>query len=183
MRATIEPVPIRLRERCDVAPIGFHPPSARSIHQRVVRISDHHLVAKTLQMLSDPFAAATTLHQDSHRCPAGEDRRQALPRRRDSTFEYDRTVRLDDPNLAFLGVQVDGTILHGWLLLCALSAFTLVEPTLPPRISQPLHLVMFDSGRGDVGVDEPQDVRPVRCPPRVCALPSQPARRTNVDRP
>jgi hypothetical protein len=46
-------------------------------------------------------------------------------------------------------MQVDGTILHGWLLLCALSAFILVEHTLPPGISQPLHLISAFFGLRD----------------------------------
>ena len=44
-------------------------------------------------------------------------------------------------------MQVDGTILHGWLLLCALSALSLVQQTLARRISQPLHLIFVLSWR------------------------------------
>jgi hypothetical protein len=72
IRPPIEPVPIRLRGRRDIAPISFHPPSASRIHGRVIRIGDHDLVAKTFQMLGDLFPAATTLHQNPHWCPSGD---------------------------------------------------------------------------------------------------------------
>ena len=49
-------------------------------------------------------------------------RRQRRARRVDASVEHDRPVCLDDPHLAPSRVEIDGTIFHGWLLLCALSA-------------------------------------------------------------
>jgi hypothetical protein len=51
-------------------------------------------------------------------------------------MQRDFTLSGHNANLAFLRVQIDGTILHGWLLLCALSALSIVELTLP-RWDQP----------------------------------------------
>jgi hypothetical protein len=42
--------------------------------------------------------------------------------RRDPPLDDHRPVGRHDPNVAVLCVQIDGTLLHGWLLLCALSA-------------------------------------------------------------
>jgi hypothetical protein len=48
-----------------------------------------------------------------HRRPPPEDGRQSLACRRDASVDNLTTLR-DDPDLTFLLVEVDGTILHGW---------------------------------------------------------------------
>src|SRR5260221_13305124 len=76
-------------------------------------------------MLRDPFAARATLEQNPQRRSTAEHLSQSRARRRDPSLHHDRTRSVDDPNLAFLRMQIDGTILHGWLLLCAFERVTL----------------------------------------------------------
>jgi hypothetical protein len=52
---------------------------------------------------------------------------QPRPRRGDPSRDHHRPFFVDDPDLAFLRVQIDGTIFQGWLLLAPLSALSLVQ--------------------------------------------------------
>jgi hypothetical protein len=69
-------------------------------------------VAERLQVLRDPLTFGCRREQNTHARPTPEHGCQALARRRDPSVD-DFTVLHEDPNLAFLLVKVDGTILHG----------------------------------------------------------------------
>src|SRR6516225_7325394 len=78
-----------------------------------IRIGHDHLVSKRLEVLRDPLTFGRRLQENSHRGPAPEHGRQAIAGRRDSPVD-DLTALPDNPDLTFLFVQIDGTILHGW---------------------------------------------------------------------
>jgi hypothetical protein len=111
-RAITSPV-TRVRQRGDIAPIGFDASAALAIHGRECRIGHNHLVAEGLKMLRDPLALGRGLQQNVHRPPSLEHGREAVACRRDPPVDHLATLR-DNPNLAFFFMQVDGTIFHGW---------------------------------------------------------------------
>src|SRR2546425_6640057 len=110
-----------LGQRRYVATIGFDPPTALSIHGRVIRISHDDLVSHLFEVLGDPFTLRRRLHENSHRRPTPEHVREAVARRRDALVADLAAVR-HDTNLTFFLVQVDGTILHGWSPLLRLMS-------------------------------------------------------------
>jgi len=131
-RAITSPV-TRVRQRGDVAPIGFDASAALTIHGRKRRVGHDHLVAEGLEVLRHPLALGGGLQQNPHRAPPLKHGREAIAGRRDASVE-DLTTLRHDPNLTFPFVQVDGTIVHGWSLLCASRArFSSVERKLPPH--------------------------------------------------
>src|SRR6185295_18524368 len=121
MRSAINPQTIRLCQCGDVAAIGLDATRPLTVHRRVVRIGHDHRVPQALEMLRDPLAAGATLEQDPQRRPPAENLREARTRGRNASLQHDRTLAVDDPDLAFLRMQIDGTILHGWLLLVRLE--------------------------------------------------------------
>ena len=119
-----------------------------SVHQRVIRIGHHDLMAKRLQVLRHPFTFSRGLDQDAGVWATQKQRRQPFARRRDTTVDDVAALR-QDPHLTFFFMQVDRTILHSWspLLHCRVRLRT-VERTLPPHEGgQPLHHI-FGTGDG-----------------------------------
>src|SRR5574339_541447 len=81
------------------------------------------LMARSFDRLRHPLTLGAGLEQHAHPRPAAKYLRQALARRRDRPVEDHRPVGVHDPNQRFTRMQINGTILHGWLLrFCALSA-------------------------------------------------------------
>src|SRR5262245_19447168 len=140
MRRSVEPMATRLGEGRDIAPIGFHASAAMPIHQAVIRISDDDLVAQRLEMLRHPFTLGRGFDQNPGVWTPPEERGQSITRRANAQIDHLAALR-KDPHLAFLLVQVDGTILHGWSPLLRLWArLRNVERKLPPHEGdQPLH--------------------------------------------
>src|SRR5687768_3660344 len=140
MRGAIDPAATRVRQGGDVPPIGLNAAAAMAIHHREIRIGHHHFVAERLQVLRDPLTLGGRLEQDAHARPAPEHRRQAFTRGGDPSVD-DFTTRCHDPNLAFLLVQVDGTIFHGWSSPCASRARSALWSASYHRAEehQPLH--------------------------------------------
>src|SRR5262249_2799477 len=110
-----------LRQRRYVPSIGLHAAAPVPVHRREIRIGHDHLMTERLQVLRDPLTLGRRLEQNAHARPTPEHRRQALACRSDPSVD-DRTALQHDPNLTFLLVQVDGTILHGWSSPCASGA-------------------------------------------------------------
>jgi hypothetical protein len=123
IRGSMDPGAVGFHQRGHVAPIGLNPPRPRPVHRRVIGIRDNHLASQRFQARGDPLAFRTGLQEDAHPGPPAEHRRELIGARDDAPLEHHRFVRRHDPNLAMLRVEIDGTIVHGWLLLCALSAF------------------------------------------------------------
>src|SRR5262249_56541503 len=103
----------RLDQRRYIAAIGLHASAPMPVHQRGIGIGDHHFVPQRLQVLRYPFTLSRGLDQDAGVGATPEERGQVITRRRNPAVNY-LTVLRDDSHLAFLFVQVDGTILHGW---------------------------------------------------------------------
>jgi hypothetical protein len=68
-------------------------------------------------MLGHPFALGAALEQNPHPPPRPKHATQEITPRRDAAMPHDLPLGGHDSNLTFLAVQIDGTILHGWLLL------------------------------------------------------------------
>jgi len=125
MRRSIDPQSAGLSQRRHIPSIRLHCPVTAAIHQCVIRVGDDDFVAAPLDDLRDPLALRAALHQHAHGRPALEHPLEPLVARRDRSIEHDAPVLGDDPNQTVAPMQIDGTIFHGWLLLCALSALTL----------------------------------------------------------
>ena len=67
MRRAITSPLTRVRQRGDIAPIGFDASAALAIHGRERRIGHDHLVAEGLEVLRDPLALGRRLQQNAHR--------------------------------------------------------------------------------------------------------------------
>src|SRR5262249_22428796 len=103
----------RFEQRGDIAPIRLDASAALAIHGGERRISHDYLVAEGFEVLRDPLTLSRGLQQNAHGRPPPEDARKPLARRRNPPVD-DLTALRDDPDLTFLLVEVDGTILHGW---------------------------------------------------------------------
>src|SRR5205807_1137619 len=121
MRAAIGAVLTGFGEPRDVAPVGLDAPTPVTVHRSIIRIGHDDFMTDLLEVLRDPLTLSRCLHQNSHAWTAPKDLREPLARRRNPVVDHLPTRR-HDPNLTFLLVKVDGTILHGWSPLCALSA-------------------------------------------------------------
>ena len=64
MRGSIDPCTTGLGQRGRISFIGLHLPRARSIHRRVIRIGDDHLVSQCLEMLRHPLTFGTAFDQN-----------------------------------------------------------------------------------------------------------------------
>jgi hypothetical protein len=113
MRRAITAPLTRLRQRDYIAPIGLDASAALAVHGRERRIGHNHLVAEGLQVLRHPLALGRRLEQNPHRASPFEQGREPLAGRRDASVDRLTALR-DDPDLTFLLVEIDGTILHGW---------------------------------------------------------------------
>src|SRR6185295_8432256 len=132
MCASIDPMATRLGQGRDIAPIGFHASAAMAIHQAVIRISHDNLVAQRLEMLRHPFTLGRCFDQNPSVWTPPEECGQSIARCANALIDHLPALR-QDSHLAFLLVQVDGTILHGWSPLLRLRArLRSVEPKLPP---------------------------------------------------
>src|SRR5215510_1449317 len=110
---SIHALATRLDQRRYIAAIGLHASAPIPVHQCVIGIGDHHVVPQRLQVLRYPFTFSRGLDQDAGVGATPEERGQVTTRRRNPAVNY-LAALCDDSHLAFLFVQVDGTILHGW---------------------------------------------------------------------
>src|SRR5690606_3110449 len=91
---------------------------------RVGRIRHDDLVATGLDRLGDPFTVRPAFDQDPRARPPAKHVLELLDRRSHPPVEQHGPLLIHEPNERVTNVQINGTIVHGWLLLCALSALT-----------------------------------------------------------
>src|SRR5215207_1401430 len=120
MGSPMDAVATRLRERGHIATVCFHPSTAVAIHQATIRIRHEDFMAERLEMLRDPLALGGRLDQEARARATHKQGGQSIARRRNAAIDYLATLG-DDPDLAVLLMQVNGTILHGWSPLCCAS--------------------------------------------------------------
>src|SRR5262249_16659139 len=120
VRHAIGPMLTRLRQRGDVAAVGFGPPGPMAVHRAVVRIGHDHVMSDLLEVLRDPLTLRGRLHQHAHARPTPKYVGQSFARRGDPLIDHLAALR-HDANLTFFLVEVDGTILHGWSPLLRLE--------------------------------------------------------------
>ena len=118
MRRTIPATPIGLRQRRHIAAVRLDAALQVPVHRGVIRIGDYDCVARRLKRLRHPLALGAGLEHDPHRTETVERVNEPLTRRQDSLIAQDHAGVVDDPNLAVPQMKIDGTIHHGWLLLC-----------------------------------------------------------------
>src|SRR6516164_4846347 len=96
-------------------------------------------------MLRHPLALGRGLDEDAHPRAPPEHVREPVARRQDPLIDDLPTLR-HDPNLAFLLMQIDGTILHGWSPLLRLERVSQCGARkLPPHEGdQPLHPIFSE---------------------------------------
>jgi hypothetical protein len=105
-------------------------------------------MAQAFEMLGDPLTLGAALEQNAHRRAIAEDPREVGPRRVAPTLFHDRPVLTPDPKLTTPQMQIDGNILHGWLLLLSALFRQSDTPTCGAQAttsggSQPLHLIFL----------------------------------------
>jgi hypothetical protein len=127
IRRAIDAGAVGLGQRRHVAPIRLDPARSRPIHRGEVRVGHDDFVAQLFEAGGDPLAFRTGLQEDAHPGAPAKHRGKLISARDDASLEDHRALRRHNANLAMLRVEIDGTIVHGWLLLCAVSAFVLVE--------------------------------------------------------
>ena len=98
-------------------------------------------MATAFERLRHPLALRPRFEQDPHPGPPVKHGHELSPARRDAPVHDDRTVLADHPNLTALQMEINGTIFHGWLLLCASSALLITSASIRSKDSQPLHLI------------------------------------------
>ena len=114
------PIPaatIRLRQGGHIPAIRLDRAAQVAIHRRKIRIRHDHRVSRCLERLRDPLAFRAGLEQNPDRPDARKRRHQPRRRRRHPALPPDASFAIHDANLAIPRVPIDGTILHGWLLL------------------------------------------------------------------
>jgi hypothetical protein len=113
MRDAIRPVLTRVGEARDISAIGFDATTSVTVHRGVIGIRDDHVVRELLDVLRDPFTLGRRLNQNPYPRSAPKHTPQSIASGCNALV--DRLHRLsDNPNLTFLLVEIDGTILHGW---------------------------------------------------------------------
>jgi hypothetical protein len=107
-----------------------------TVHRREIRVRHDHLMAECLQVLRDPLTLGRRLEQHAHARSSPEHHRhpRVVAIRRSTISPSLR----QDSTLAFLLVQVDGTILDGWSSPCASRArFSNVERKATTSLRRP----------------------------------------------
>jgi hypothetical protein len=133
MRRPKVATPIGLGEHGGIPLIRFHAPGARAIHRPVIRVRHDHGVAEAFQPLRHPLAFSPAFQQHAERRSCPKDRRQPLRGRRDACRQHDDALLIHNPNFTLSRMQIDGTILHGWLLLLRLERVSLGGAETLPR--------------------------------------------------
>jgi len=113
MGGTVRPELTGIQESPGVPPIGLNLPGPRGMHRREVRVRDHDRVAQGLEAPGDPFTPGRGLDQDPGGWPAAPHVSEPLRLGADAAFH--RLARLgEQTDLAFVLVQIDANIFHGW---------------------------------------------------------------------
>jgi hypothetical protein len=112
MRGTTTAPLIGLRQGGHIASVGLDASAPVAVHRRKIRIGHDDVVAKRLGVLRDPLALGRGFQHNSHRPSSPEQGGQAVAGRRDASVLH-LTVVHHDPDLAFLLVEIEGTIRHG----------------------------------------------------------------------
>jgi hypothetical protein len=79
-------------------------------------------VATRFEQLCHPLTLRAAFEQDARLGIVAEEGADSRSGRVDPVVDHDMTVAINDSNLAPPQMEIDGTIQHSWLLLCALSA-------------------------------------------------------------
>ena len=122
MRAPIQTQPARRGQRRHISLVGLDPARAVPVHRRVIGIHHDHLVSHRLEMLGHPLTLRAALQQNPHPRAHRKHAVEIRPRGVDPAIEHDLAGLIENADLAATEMEIDGTIFHGWLLLCALSA-------------------------------------------------------------
>ena len=124
MRGAIDPEPTRLGERRHIALVGLDAALPRDHTSGCSSDPPRSPRAQSSRDTAPPTRSRCRSRAGSASGPAPQ-----TPRRTRVALVAIRRSRTTVPSSAMiriwlsLAVQIDGTILHGWLLLCALSAF------------------------------------------------------------
>ena len=104
----------RLGERPRIAPVGLHPPRARGVHRREVRVGDDHGEPQRLEVARDPLTLGAGLEEHSRGRQWPKDGGEAVVAGEDPLFPRG-PVRREDAKLRLAFVQIQAYRIH-WRL-------------------------------------------------------------------
>jgi hypothetical protein len=113
MRWTVGAEQTGLLQGPGVPPIGLDLPGQRGTHRREVRVRHDDLVAQGVEAPGHPSILRRGLDEVPGSPPAAQHLSEPLGLGADAAFDHFTRLH-EHANLAFLFVQIDANILHGW---------------------------------------------------------------------
>ena len=113
VRRTVRTQPTGMRQGLSIPTVRLDTPTALGVHRGVIGISHDDLVAQCLQTVGDPCAFGRGLAEDADLRTCGTNRCEPLALRLDTLMQH-LTGFGEGTNLAWLFMDIDANICHGW---------------------------------------------------------------------